>query len=97
MDDVGKRLTWVRETTGLSSREIDRLAGLTENHSRAIELNVRNHAQLSTIERIAQALNVQPAWLAFGDGERPDAEALFEFGERVRREKAAARGARKAA
>ncbi|MEY5060417.1 MAG: hypothetical protein RIS45_338 [Planctomycetota bacterium] len=97
MDDVGKRLAWMRETTGLPSREIDRLAGLTENHSRAIELNIGNRAQLATIERIATALEVPAAWLAFGEGDAPSTEQLAGFGARVRETRASARAARRAA
>jgi len=97
MDTVGKRLEWAREVAGLPSREVDRLAGLAENHSRAIELSIGGRAQLDTIERIAVALGVPPAWLAYGEGEQPDEPGLVALGERVRETKAAARAARKAA
>lgn len=84
METIGKRLQWVRGLVGLSAREVDRLAGLTENHTRAIERKYDDRAQVSTVGKIAETLGVNPSWLAYGEGEPPTAEQVSKAVEAAR-------------
>lgn len=72
MDTVGTRLKWLRGAAGLSAREVDRLAGLHSGHTWTIEHGTECRAQVNTLESIARALGIEPAWLVFGVGDAPD-------------------------
>lgn len=76
METAGQRLEGLRKAMGLSAREVDRLAGLTSGHTRVLEQQAECRAQVNTLESIARALSVEPAWLVFGTGDGPDFEAL---------------------
>jgi len=76
MDTVGTRLKWLRGAAGLSAREVDRLAGLHSGHTWTIERGDECRAQVNTLESIATALSIEPAWLVFGVGETPDPERV---------------------
>lgn len=58
------RLIAARAALGLSLREVDRRAGTTAGTIRAIEAG--GQPTLDTLESLAAALAVSPAWLAFG-------------------------------
>ena len=60
------RLMEARATLGLSLREVDRRAGTTAGTLRAIEAG--GQPTLDTLECLATALAISPAWLAFGLG-----------------------------
>lgn len=60
------RLIEARAALGLSLREVDRRAGTTAGTIRAIEAG--GQPTLDTMEELALALTVSPAWLAFGLG-----------------------------
>lgn len=89
-ETVGERLEWVRSIVGLPAREVDRLAGLTENHTRAIERKYGTRIQVDTIEKIASAIGVSPSWLSFGDGDVPTEEQVRTAVEEARKKNAAA-------
>lgn len=84
METIGKRLEWVRGLVGLSAREVDRLAGLTENHTRAIETKYDDRAQVSTVGKIAETLGVNASWLAYGEGDAPTKEAVQSAVDKAR-------------
>ena len=88
-ETVGERLEWVRSMVGLPAREVDRLAGLTENHTRAIERKYGTRIQVDTIEKIATAIGVSPSWLSFGDGEIPSEEQIRRAVEESRKKSTA--------
>jgi transcriptional regulator with XRE-family HTH domain len=46
--------------------ELDECAGLSVGHSGAIERGTRGVPRPATVERLATALGVEPAWLMFG-------------------------------
>lgn len=66
-DEVGARLRSVRMDRGLTMRALARLAGLTDTAVRTTE-NGDTVPTLATVEAFADALNLSPAWLAFGVG-----------------------------
>ena len=65
---LSARLIAARAACGLSLREVDRRAGTTAGVIRAIEAG--GQPTLDTLESLAAALAVSPAWLAFGHGRR---------------------------
>lgn len=65
---LSARLIAARAARGLSLREVDRRAGTTAGTIRAIEAG--GQPTLDTLESLAAALAVSPAWLAFGLGRR---------------------------
>lgn len=64
------RLKALRTKLNLSRAELADAAGVTTGPIQNIELG-RGAPGVDTIERLATALNVSPAWLAFGGGELP--------------------------
>ena len=67
-DGMGARLAVVRTERGLTKAELGRLAGLAAPSIAAIESG--GQSGVETIEALAKALNVSPAWLAFAQGPR---------------------------
>lgn len=55
-----------RTLRGFSIREVERRASTAEGSVRAIEAGTM--PSLDTLEKMAKALGVSPAWLAFGQG-----------------------------
>lgn len=81
---IGQRLTQLRELVGLSARELDRLAGLSFGHTRAIETRVGDRSQLDTIAHLARVLGADPSWVAYGKGEPPTADEAHDAIKRAR-------------
>jgi len=63
---LADRLRAGRNERGWSLRELDRQAGVAVGASRSIEAG--GMPTLDTVELVAKALQVSPAWLAFGVG-----------------------------
>lgn len=63
---LAERALAQRSLLGLSLREVDRRAAVAEGTIRSIERGTM--PTIDTLEQIAGALNVSPAWLAFGIG-----------------------------
>lgn len=61
---------------GLSTRELDRLAGLTQGHVSAIENGTRPRVELRTAEAIATVLGISLDWLSSGDGKVPSTRSV---------------------
>lgn len=66
--EMGARLQAVRTEQGQSKASLARLAALNPGSIAGIENG--GQAGVDTIERLAKALGVSPAWLAYGLGER---------------------------
>ena len=60
------RLSEARRERGLSMRAVDSLADISPGSTRSLEAGTM--PSLDTLELIAKALGVSPAWLAFGEG-----------------------------
>lgn len=65
IEHMGQRLREAREAIGISARELDRRAGLTEGHTSLLE-GGRN-MEVGTAAKLAIALGVSLDWLVFGD------------------------------
>jgi transcriptional regulator with XRE-family HTH domain len=58
----GQRLREIRSSKGMSQEQLAHAAGLHRTHVSLIECN-RRSVRLETLERLAKALDVQPAQL----------------------------------
>lgn len=70
------RLRFARVKRGLSQRALTALAGLSPAYVSQIESGVRQNPSLPNVERLALALGVPAAWLAFGLGRFPKGRSL---------------------
>lgn len=68
-EGVAQRLADTRAARGLTMRALARLAGLTDTAVRSTESG-SSVPTVATLEAFAHALEVSPAWLAFGIGAR---------------------------
>ena len=68
-EGVAQRLGETRAARGLTMRALARLAGLTDTAVRSTESG-SSVPTVATLEAFAHALEVSPAWLAFGVGPR---------------------------
>ena len=66
-DGLAKRLTAARTLRELSMRELEQRADAAGNLVRNTQAG-RSLPTLRTIEQLAKALGVSPAWLAYGEG-----------------------------
>lgn len=66
-EGVAQRLADTRAARGLTMRALARLAGLTDTAVRSTESG-SSVPTVATLEAFAHALEVSPAWLAFGIG-----------------------------
>lgn len=64
---LGPRLREVRKQQDFSLRAMERCAGLSSSLVRKTELGL-SVPTLGTVEKLAKALGVSPAWLAYGLG-----------------------------
>jgi transcriptional regulator with XRE-family HTH domain len=71
MDSIAQRLRCVREASGLGTKVLSELCGLSGSHVRMIEQGDVASPDLKTLERIAATTGVPVAWLAFGQGDPP--------------------------
>jgi transcriptional regulator with XRE-family HTH domain len=62
------RLRWARARRGYGSRELAKMAGLSDATVSSIETGIRRDVTLDTAFSLAQALDVPPEWLAWGRG-----------------------------
>jgi transcriptional regulator with XRE-family HTH domain len=62
------RLREARSLRDVTMRELGRASGVIEGTVRAMERGTM--PQVDTVEAVAKALGVSPAWLAFGEGPR---------------------------
>lgn len=72
---VGARLRRVRGARAYSVRALGELAGVSGAAVSAIE-NKPHMPSLATIEKLAKALDVSPAWLAFGSDDGSKAQTI---------------------
>lgn len=66
--ELAERVREVRDALGLSAREVDRRAGIAESGTRYLQQG--GMPTIATLEDLARALGVSPAWLAFNEGPR---------------------------
>jgi transcriptional regulator with XRE-family HTH domain len=73
MDTLAKRLIWAREQKGLTQASLAKLSGVTQSTIGNLESGIRASAR--RIVDIAAALDVNPAWLANGQGEAKEVDS----------------------
>lgn len=83
-ETLGSRLLYARELTGISSRELDRLAGTTEGHASMIERGERPRIEVATADKMAIVLGLSLDWLVRGAGRRPTKRHVVAAVEQAR-------------
>jgi transcriptional regulator with XRE-family HTH domain len=73
--NIGKRLRVLREAKGLSQGDIERRSGLLRSYISRVEGGY-TAPSLSTLEKFAKALNVEPYQLLFQKSGQPRSAAL---------------------
>lgn len=68
----------------LGTRELDRLAGLTEGHTSAIETGNRPNVEARTAAALARVLGVSLDWLVTGTGPTPSERRIKVAVEQAR-------------
>ncbi len=90
MSSLSTRLRDARSLTSLGTRELDRLAGLTEGHTSAIETGTRPNVEARTAAALARVLGVTLDWLIEGTGKAPSLRAVRAAVEVARSSKTSA-------
>lgn len=75
--EIGKRLRSLRESKGLSQGDIERRSGLLRSYISRVEGGY-TAPSLSTLEKFAKALEVEPYQLLFSGEGRPTAPRVPE-------------------
>ena len=75
--DIGKRLRVLRESKGLSQGDIERQSGLLRSYISRVEGGY-TAPSLTTLEKFAKALGVEPYQLLFAGQGRPAAPKVAE-------------------
>jgi transcriptional regulator with XRE-family HTH domain len=73
---IGARIHRLREKAGISARDLDRLAGITEGHTSLIEAVLGEQVSAQTLAPIARVLGTTLDWLVTGEGAEPSREAV---------------------
>jgi len=81
---LSERLREARTLAGVKSRELDRLAGLSECHTQHIETGRRPNPETATIAPLARVLGVSLDWLIAGNGPAPEEAAVKAAVEQAR-------------
>lgn len=79
---IGGRLSEARKDAGLTLRGLADRAGIGHVTIDSIEKD-RNTPGTEVVERLADALNVSPCWLAYGIGPKQSAEGDVDAGNHV--------------
>jgi len=80
---IAERIRWARSIAGLSSRKLDKAAGLRPGHVSMIESRDAHNLDTETATKLSHALGVSLDWLVNGDGREPSERALRAVGERA--------------
>jgi uncharacterized SAM-dependent methyltransferase/DNA-binding XRE family transcriptional regulator len=67
-EGIPRRLKTTRKAAGLTQRRTGELAGVSASTTQMAEMGGGRFPCVDTVERLAYALGVSAAWLAFGDG-----------------------------
>lgn len=71
MDTVGERLRWARQRHVWSQADLSKLSGVPVVTISRIENNRHGLPKPSTARRLAVALDLDPAWLLYGNVDFP--------------------------
>lgn len=70
-DGLGRRLRQARTARGLTMDQLAQKANVSQAAISTLERD-QNYPATNTVERLATALGVDPCWLAYGTGTKPD-------------------------
>jgi len=77
MGTMAERLRWARGVSGLTTRELAELAGISHAYPTLIETGRRQSVATEITDRLAAIFGTQPAWLVYGAGRRPGKKHLL--------------------
>ena len=83
-ETFGARLERLRTIADMSSKELDRLAGLVAGHSRSLEVGDPEGVTAKKVRQLARVFGVSIDWLFDGAGERPKPEDILAAVSRSR-------------
>jgi len=86
-EGLGKRIEWLRNAAGLSSREVDALAGLQACHTRSVVTGTIANPRVHTLKKIGAVFGAAN-WLVTGEGGRPSKAAIVAAVTRARKRSA---------
>jgi transcriptional regulator with XRE-family HTH domain len=72
-DAIGKRLYEARIKRDLTMDQLAAKAGINQSTISKLERGI-NEPGAANVERLALALDIDPCWLAYGTGKKPDWE-----------------------
>lgn len=72
----GVRITAARKLAEISTKDLDRLAGLKAGVTWAVENSATGNSEIRTLDAIAKALGLSLDWIVRGDGPEPTTEAI---------------------
>jgi transcriptional regulator with XRE-family HTH domain len=67
---LGDRIRLARTMAGYSLRRLEQISGVSYNGIHNLERGIASTIHLDTALALADALNVSPCWLCFGEGRR---------------------------
>jgi transcriptional regulator with XRE-family HTH domain len=67
METIGQRIVFARRRKVMSQAELARAAGVAPVTVTRLENDVNENPRPATIRKLAEALNVSPGWLLYGD------------------------------
>lgn len=82
---VAGRIRFAREKTGITTRELAELAGMSPSHPSLLEMGKRSPSG-ETAVLLAQVFGVTTDWLLRGIGKEPTERGLRAAVERARRQ-----------
>lgn len=88
MKTAGERIKAARTLAGISTKDLDRLAGLKEGVCWAVENSATGNSETRTVDKIAKVLGLSLDYVIRGDGKPPTANKVKAAVEAARREAA---------
>lgn len=83
---LGSRLRYARDLSGLGSRELGRLAGVSEGYPSNIESGARKNVPIEALSGFARVLGLSLDWLVDGQGDPPSRAAVVIAAEKARQD-----------
>ncbi len=88
MQTLPERLRWSRKTSGLTTRELAKLAGVSGGYPSAIECNQSTNPSTGKLKALSEALGVTFEWLYLGIGKPPTETMLKRRGVALKKKAA---------
>ena len=88
MKTAGERIRAARAMAGISTKDLDRLAGLKPGVSWAVENSATGNSETKTVDKIAKVLGLSLDYIVRGDGKPPTANKVKAAVDAAREEAA---------